>query len=161
MAMKRRGFLAMLGASIAAPVLAVAAAPQSIAAATYNRTIYGMAVFHARTRAHITVRGLATRMQVTPIQAKAMIAEMSQAGLVVPVGAGGDSVRAVSRIYEPRTLHVPRRKVERTNVSKVETVKGSSPTAARLDVDLSAFLTHLRRICVAQGMPLSPACQPV
>jgi 3-isopropylmalate/(R)-2-methylmalate dehydratase small subunit len=101
MKMKRRGFLTMLGAAVAAPALpAVSSAP---AAAAYNRYMYGLAVFHARTRAHVSARGIAYCLKVSTAQAEAMISEMTKNGLVKPVFGAGGNVRAVSNILNTDT----------------------------------------------------------
>lgn len=101
MTMKRRGFLTMLGAAVTAPALpAVSSAP---AAAAYNRYMYGLAVFHARTRAHVSARGIAYCLKVSTAQAEAMIAEMTKNGLVKPVFGAGGNVRAVSNILNTDT----------------------------------------------------------
>ena len=101
MTMKRRGFLKMLGAAVAAPALpAVSSAP---AAAAYNRYMYGLAVFHARTRAHVSARGIAYCLKVSTAQAEAMISEMTKNGLVKPVFGAGSNVRAVSNILNTDT----------------------------------------------------------
>ena len=97
--MKRRGFIGMLGAAAVAPMLPAAAAPA--ATATYNRYMFGLAVFHARTRAHVSAAGIAFRLKVTTAQAEAMIAEMTRKGMVTPIMGSPGKLRAVSNIVKP------------------------------------------------------------
>ena len=71
-----------------------AAAP---VAATYNRYVYGLAVFHARTRASVTAADLVSRLRVSPEIAQALLREMQVKGVVAPVlQAATGAVRAVS-----------------------------------------------------------------
>lgn len=94
--MKRRRFLSLIGAASAAPFLPVGAAASS-AAASYNRYMYGLAVFHARTRATISTADIGARLRVSAVTAEAMISEMSLRGALVPaMNAGAGTMRAVS-----------------------------------------------------------------
>ena len=91
---KRRGFLAMLGAAGLAPALP--AGGTSVAAAGYNRYMYGLAVFHARTRASLSAADLIARLKVNAVQAEALMGEMTARGVVAPVAhAAGGVVRAI------------------------------------------------------------------
>lgn len=97
--MKRRGFLSLLGAAGLAPVLpALPAVPA--AAAGYNRYMYGLAVFHARTRASITAADLAAKLRVGLGTAEAMVGEMTAKGVLSPV-LHSVSMRAVNQVSGP------------------------------------------------------------
>jgi len=87
--MRRRHFLTTLGAAAVAPALPAlgAGAPVAQAAAGYNRYQYGLAVFHARTRAGLTAADLMGRLHISAAQAHAMMSEMSASG-VLTRGAG-------------------------------------------------------------------------
>jgi len=149
--MKRRGFLQLLGAAATAPLLPTATLAQ---AAGYNRYQYGLAVFHARTRAHVSARGIAFRLKVSIPQAEAMIGEMVDKGLVKPV-FGGPNVRAVSNILKPDAwgLDAHARKMRAAE----RKAKHLQADATQMQADgLSDFLAHLRQICVKQGMSLHP-----
>jgi len=153
MAMKRRSFLTMLGAAVTAPALPVAAS-SAPAAVVYNRYTYGLGVFHARTHAHVSAAGIARRLRVTPAQAKAMISEMSSAGLVKPVGITGSNVRAISNILKPDAwgLDAARRKAR--SDARRSRMSEASQDRRFGEPDLSELLAHLRRICVGHGMHL-------
>ena len=59
--------------------------------------MYGLAVFHARTRASISVADLVSKLRVSAATAEAMMGEMSARGVLAPVvqGATG-AMQAVS-----------------------------------------------------------------
>ena len=143
--MKRRGFLRLLGAAAVAPVLPAPVAAQAV---SYNRYTYGLAVFHARTRAHVSARGLAHCLKVSLPQAEAMIAEMASAGHVTPVlGATGGKVRAVSNILRPDTWGLDRAaRRARAETRRARLAEGDRPDTPQMQVDLSAFLAHLRAL---------------
>lgn len=145
--MKRRGFLQMISAAAVTPLIPSVA--PAATAVTYNRYTYGLAVFHARTRAHVSARGIAHCLKVTQPQAEAMIAEMAQNGLVKPV-FGGPNVRAVSNILRPDTWGLEKSaRQARAKRRQERTMK-----AAEQDT----LLGHLRQMCVDYGMTLSPRC---
>ena len=100
--MQRRHFLTMMEAATVAPALPALGAPAQ-AATGYNRYQYGLAVFHARTRANISAAGIAHSLKVTLPQAEAMIGEMVDANFVKPV-LGGSRLKAVSNITKPDML---------------------------------------------------------
>ena len=146
--MKRRGFLAMIGAAAVAPLMPAAGTAQAV---TYNRYTYGLAVFHARTRAHVSARGIAHCLKVSVPQAEAMIAEMANNGLVKPV-FGGPNVRAVSNILKPDAWGLD--KAARQARAKIRRDRN-----VQLQIeDQSTLMGHLRQMCVDYGMTLSPRC---
>ena len=151
MQMKRRGFLTMFGATIAAPALPMAA-PAPVAA-TYSRYMYGLAVFHARTRAHVSARGLALGLRVSQAQAAAMIAEMSASGLVKPVGLNG--VRAVSNILKPDAWGL-----SKAAAKQRAELRKSKRNARKDEPDLSPLLAHLHQICRKAGHTVHVRCTP-
>ncbi|MEY1554172.1 hypothetical protein AB3Y40_00925 [Yoonia sp. R2331] len=152
--MKRRGFLGMFGAAIAAPIMPAMGGTVATAA-TYNRYTFGLAVFHARTRAHVSARGLAYCLKVTVPQAEAMIGEMSAKGMVRPVlGAAGGHVRAVSNILTPDAWGLERTARQaraRARQKRLAEARGDAPES-------SAMMAHLHRMCVDYGLTLSPRC---
>lgn len=140
----------MFGAAIAAPALPMAAPAHAPAA--YSRYMYGLAVFHARTRAHVSARGLALGLKVSKSQATAMIAEMTTDRLVKPVGLSGGNVRAVSNILKPDAwgLNQAARK-QRSDTRKAK-------HAVKRDPNISPLMAHLHQICRDAGFTLHPRC---
>jgi len=153
--MKRRGFLTMLGAATVAPALPSVAAPA--VTATYNRYMFGLAVFHARTRAHISAAGIAYRLKVTTVQAEAMIAEMTGKGMVTPITGSPGQVRAVSNILKPGvwdTSEVQKAAKVRKDLQQQAQAKAK----AEEDAKTPDWLSHLQSICVGEGLALHPRC---
>lgn len=100
--MDRRKFLTLATAASIAPTIPLPAARAGAAAAGYNRYTYGLAVFHARTRASVSVIDLTARLKLSTPQAKALIGEMTAKGVVTPaLNAAPGVVRAVHRVPRP------------------------------------------------------------
>lgn len=155
--MKRRGFIQLLGAALTAPALPAMGAP-SVAAATYNRYTFGLAVFHARTRAHVSAAGIAYRLKVSTAQAEAMIAEMASKGMVTPLISKPGSVRATSNIlkggiWDTSEIQKAAKKREELKSQAEHTTEDGKPKG-----EVPAWIAHLREVCVNQGMTLSPRC---
>lgn len=146
--MKRRGFLSMISAAAVAPALPAMAAPA--VTATYNRYMFGLAVFHARTRAHVSAAGIAFRLKVSTIQAEAMIAEMATKGMVTPVLGKPGAVRAVSNIVKPGIWD---------NAKAAEKTQSQTPDGTDGHTQgTPSMIAHLRQMCAGQGIALSPRC---
>ena len=132
------------------------AAPTAVA---YNRYTYGLAVFHARTRAHVSARGIAHCLKVSVPQAEAMITEMAGKGLVKPVfGATGGQVRAVSNILRPDAWGLDRAARQARSTQRRERLKTQQDASDPSGVDLGRLMAHLRQLCLDNGMSLHPRC---
>ncbi|MDJ0638593.1 MAG: hypothetical protein QNJ20_07145 [Paracoccaceae bacterium] len=94
--MKRRNFLSLLGAAGAAPMLPAPLKAAPVAAAGYNRYMYGLAVFHARTRASITAGDLIAKLRVSGATANALMSEMASKGVLMPALNSAGAMQAVS-----------------------------------------------------------------
>ena len=147
--MKRRGFLSMVSAAAVAPVLPAISAPA--VSATYSRYMFGLAVFHARTRAHVSAAGIAFRLKITTVQAEAMIAEMATKGMVTPVLGKPGAVRAVSNIVKPGIWDV-------TNSASSSPHRTKDALHSSDIAQTRSMITHLRTLCAGQGIPLAPHC---
>ena len=133
--MQRRNFLSLIGAAAVAPALPAIGAPTSVAATAtgYNRYMYGLAVFQARTRASITAADLVTRLGVSAPQASAMINEMSARGVLSSV-TGAARIAATAPPRKPYVRKMLRQIAEMTHdpadPPKSNTLK-SAPASAR------------------------------
>lgn len=159
MTMKRRGFLSMLGAVIAAPALPMAAT------AGQSGTAYAAAIAHAQKFPVISVSGLAKRGGLSVSQAEAMIKELASQDLVKLVGPSrSGSVRAASKILINDPWGLGRTsKPQPKGAGKVDPQQQSltgpeTHKAQQMRVDLDPLMAHLRRLCVDRGMTLSPRC---
>ena len=148
--MKRRGFLGLIGAALATPLMPTMGA----AGAGYSRATYGMAVLHARTRHHVSARGLAHCLKVSTPQAKAMLGEMASSGLVKPItGGAGVHVRAVSNILQPTAAGLTQgAKAKRDRAGQQTQDPQTAPS------NLNALMAHLHHMCVDNGITLHPRC---
>ena len=150
MAMKRRGFLTLLGAAVAAPAL-------PLAAPSLPSKFKVLAAAHAKKYPVVTVMGISKRMGVTPEQAEALMNGLVRDGALGPIKSGtGGHLRASSRVFQrspasfysaqpermARQAEKQRRLVEEQPVT--EAAKG--PT----------WLRHLHQLCVKQGYTLQP-----
>jgi hypothetical protein len=107
--MHRRSFLSMIGAVSLTPMLPTigASAPAAAMAGGYNRYQYGLAVFHARTRIGLNATDLIAKLRVNPVQAHAMMGEMSASGILTRSVSGAVSVssnRITSKPYVRKAL---------------------------------------------------------
>ena len=88
--MERRGFLGLLGAAVAAPLVPAQAG---------SRALFDYAVSHAKTFPVISVGGLSKRGGMTIAQAEEMMRELASRGMVRMVTPSrGGAPRAASKI---------------------------------------------------------------
>lgn len=138
--MKRRGFLQLFGAAVAAPLV-----PNIAVARSASLTA---ALAHARTRVSVSAWGLSQSLGVSMAQAEGLMAQMSARGAISTI-QGGQGRWAVSRLYTP-TLPQRIREVQ----DRVKAQNKSAQLAAKVD----PLIAHLHRLCRAQGLVLSAGC---
>lgn len=63
--------------------------------------MYGLAVFHARTRATLSAADLMARLKVSAVQADAMLGEMTAKGVITP------AVQATAGVMRAVDPHMP------------------------------------------------------
>lgn len=101
--MQRRNFLTSLAALGAAPLIPMGAIGGAATKAIgYNRYMYGIGVFHARTSASLGAAELAAKMAIPTSQAKLMLGEMISKGVVSPLTNTAGMVRAIDPINKPK-----------------------------------------------------------
>ncbi len=165
MTMRRRSFLGLFGAAIAAPAL-----PAAAPAVGYSRASYGLAVAHAQKYPLVSIKGLIKRVGLSPTQAEAVFQKMSADGLLgVAYRTRVGTCHATSKICTNEAWRV----VGTTGGSTVTTKQPASSKVAsdrpaaevphrtkamHLDVKLDDMLAHLHDLCLSCGMPLSPKC---
>lgn len=141
--MKRRRFLSLLGAAVATPAVPAAST------AAYSRQSFGLAVLHARTRAHVSARGLAWCLKIPNAQAKAMLAEMTAHGMISPIGPAG-AHRAVSHILQPQPWHLAARTAARPAKAIFNAPSQGHPNT------LPGWLRHARNLAQQAGHDMQP-----
>ncbi|MCO4848258.1 MAG: hypothetical protein KC448_09840 [Yoonia sp.] len=158
MTLRRRNFLGLFGAAIAAPMIPVAAP-----AAGFSRTTYELAIAHAQKYPQVSVRGLVARLGMSNTQANAVITQMSSdgvLGVLNPTRPG--TVHAASKVYTNPVWSRASAKLAdpkvRANPKPDYTSQSAQAKTRYADVDLSDMLAHLRGLCVSKGMTLSPLC---
>jgi len=151
MAMRRRSFLGMFGAAIAAPAIPMAAP------ASYSNAAFKVAVAHAKRFPVLSVAGLSKLGGLSQVQAEAMIRELASQGMVKLVGPSRTgTVRAASKILVNDPWGIARTK-QPQNVAKVrEKTSHTKPQTGPRDI--APWLAHLHDLCRVQGMTLSQRC---
>jgi len=151
--MKRRNFLGLFGAALAAPMMPLPALGNA-AGAAYSKSAMHGAIMHAQSRVSFSVWGLAQSLGLSVPQAEALMGDMAKRGIVGPLqGVTHGGRWATSNIMQKEML------------AAAEAAKGARQTAARqttnthyAEPDLGRLLAHLRGLCEKQGMTLSRRC---
>jgi len=150
MTLKRRGFLTLFGAAVAAPAL-------PFAAPSLPSQIKVLAAAHAKKYPVVTVMGMSKRMGVSMEQAEALMNGLVRDGSLNQIQAGtGGHLRATSRVFErspaalfgeqPERLAQQAKKHQRKAFERRRTEAAKGP----------AWLRHLHQLCVKQGHTLQP-----
>ena len=147
MTLKRRGFMGLLGAALAAPVMPMAA-PQ------IGPQIRALAKAHARNFPQVSALGLSRTMDLPMAQAQRVLLELSRKGLVGPVSeAASGPISAASRVFRPvAAITGPAVSQNVASATRAPTPTHAPQGAA----NLSAMLRHLHRICRNQGIIVQP-----
>lgn len=162
MAIKRRGFLAMLGGAFAAPLMPNVTVA-SVTKVGYPASALHAAIYHAKSRVNFSVFSLSRQLGLELGQAEQIMSDMSARGILGPLQGSTQSGRwALSKVWErPIVDAAAAQKVARTkrNSAGREVTQSAPQTAPTYaEPDLSRFLAHLHDICRSHGMPLHPRC---
>jgi len=152
--MKRRNFLGLFGGAIAAPLIP---APAIAAAPTYSKAALRGAIMHAKTRGSFSVWGLAQAVKVPVETAEVLMGDLAKRGILGPLqGTTFGGRWATSNVLLRDTLAATQAV---KNTTSPQTRGGQTQSQHQhAEVDLSAFLAHLRNVCVNAGMTLHPRC---
>ncbi|MCF6444486.1 hypothetical protein [Nereida sp. MMG025] len=148
----RRGFLAMIGGALAAPVM------PSVSWGAARKAVYPLsalhaAIFHAKTDVTFSVFTLAKRLGLDLDQAEVLMTDLSKRGVVGPLQGTTQAGRwARSNIWQRPAGPVGRPAQHRTSSRQ------TAPRAQQPYADLRPFLQHLYASCRAQGMTPHPRC---
>ena len=158
MTMRRRSFLGLFGAALAAPAL-----PMAAPAAGYSQASYGLAVAHAQKYPLVSVMGLTKRIGLSPTQAQAVIQKMSAEGVlgaINPLRPG--TAHAVSNVCTNDAWRAvcanKAHPIAKADFKTGPSVKTAKPCKGFGDVDLTDMFAHLHDMCLSKGMALSPRC---
>ena len=159
MALKRRGFLGMLGGAFAAPLLPSVSFGAATKAA-YPASALHAAIYHAKSRVNFSVYSLSRTLGLELGQAEQIMSDMSARGILGPLQGSTQSGRwALSKVWErPIVDAAAAQNVARAkrNGSAQDTVKATRRHFE--EPDLSQFMAHLYNMCRSAGMTLHPRC---
>lgn len=140
--MKRRRFLQLFGAGLAAPMM-----PQIATGGAAPHL--GAAIAHAKARVSVSAWGLTQALGVNLAQADVLMAEMAQRGAIAQI-EGGQGRWAMSLVYEaPLPAHVQRQ--EAPKQSEAARRKSDTKTSRR---KADPLMVHLHGLCVDAGYPI-------
>jgi hypothetical protein len=151
--MKRRNFLGLFGAAIAAPLMPLPAAGKAAGAAYSQSAMHG-AIMHAQARVSFSVWGLAKTLGVSVPQAEVLMGDMAKRGILGPLqGITHGGRWATSNILQKEMLGA-------VQAAKKAHQSASHQTSLKqyAEPDLGRLLAHLRGLCEKQGMILHPRC---
>lgn len=152
MTIKRRSFLTLLGAAIAAPAAAISgpALPANIGA---------LAAAHVRKYPFVSTTGLSNRLGLSVPQAQRLLLDLSRSGLVGPVqSCARGPIHAASKVFTPTSdslIRVAQARAARQRAAALRRI-GTDGNARRMRVDLRPLLRHLHEICRDTGLDLHP-----
>ncbi len=153
--MKRRNFLGLIGAAVAAPLMPLPTMGKA-AGAAYSSSAMHAAIMHAQARVSFSVWGLAKTLGMTVPQAEALMGDMAKRGIVGPLQGTTHGGRwATSNIMQKEMMGAVEA-AKRSQLTQPSSQQAQQKTYA--EPDLGRLLAHLRGLCEKQGMTLSPLC---
>lgn len=132
--MKRRSFLSMITGALAAPALpTLPAAPLANAAASGSKSLaFARALFHSRTRYHLSARDLAAKARIPEDHAQRLITRLLDEGHITRGNTPG--------VYTTATPIGP---AQMPQLKQAEPQRSTAKTAAD-QPDINAMMQHLR-----------------
>jgi len=152
--MKRRKFLGMFGAAIAAPLAPMPAMGAATSGAVYSKSVFHAAIIHAQSRVSFSVWGLAQTLGVPVATAEAVMSDMTKRGIIGPLQGttfGGRWANSNILLRETAASAQAAQQAQERNTKTQSHHSKSEP-------DLGLLLAHLRDLCLKNGMTLSPRC---
>ncbi|MCO4848257.1 MAG: hypothetical protein KC448_09835 [Yoonia sp.] len=151
--MKRRNFMGLFGAAIAAPLMPLPALGNA-AGEVYAKSAMHGAILHAQARVSFSVWGLAKTLGVSVAQAETLMGDMAKRGILGPLQGTTHGGRwATSNILQKEMLGA-------VQAAKKAHQSATHQTSQKhyAEPDLGQLLAHLRGLCEKQGMTLHPRC---
>lgn len=152
--MKRRNFIGLFGAAMAAPVLP-AAAP------AVSANVAALATAHAQKYPFVSALGLSKGLGLSLSQAEQVLLSLSRKGLIGQINTyASGAVHARSCVYQPAdaVLAQMAKAKDAGRAANAKRLARSQSDKPSMTVDLSDLLNHLRQVCVDNGISLGPRC---
>ncbi len=150
MSVKRRSFLAMMGAAAATPAL-----PSGVPSLAPKLKALGVA--HAKKFPFVSIMGLSKRLKISDHQAQELLGYLNRKGIVGPLNSSATGLSSgPSRTF--RAAPVKTRMAEAQRARTKAAREKALEAKARRHSDMMAYL---RKLCVDQGVQLHPRVMAV
>jgi len=152
--LKRRKFISILGATMAAPAL------PPVALAQPSQALLASATTHAQSYPFVSLIGLSRRVGVSHEQAGQLMVALSRKGIIGPInGTGTRPLYATSKVFvAPKgTLIRAAQEQRRKQALKRQSLR-TTAKSRHYALDATGLWEHLRQLCLGQGMTLHPRC---
>ena len=151
---KRRKFMTIMGATVAAPIL------PPMALATPSKALLASATTHAQSYPFVSLIGLSRRVGVSPEQAGELMAALSKKGIIGPInGTGTRPLYAMSKVFVPAEGSLIRAAQEQRKRHALKRQRPKTTAKAQsCTIEANGLWAHLRQLCLDHGMALHPRC---
>jgi hypothetical protein len=145
MGMKRRNFLAMMGAAAATPAL-----PGGVPSLAPKLKALGVA--HAKKFPFVSRMGMSKRLKISDDQAQELLGYLNRQGIVGPLNSSATGLSSgPSRTFRPAPV--------KTSMAEAQRAKAKAAREKALEAKAqrhSDLMAYLRVLCVEHGVELHP-----